>query len=203
MPTIYTLTLGDYETNTYILSGDNENCIVIDPGFEAHTIMTKIRELGWKLDAIFLTHGHFDHCGAVEQILSATGCSLWLHKADYLRPTDPVNRYLYPLSGSNFADVYFYKDSSKIKAGGLALSILPTPGHTPGSVCIVCEDNIFTGDTLFAGSCGRTDLAGGDGMDLRRSLDRLSTLERQFHIYPGHGSSTNLHHEKLKNPYLR
>lgn len=203
MPTIYILTLGDYQTNTYIVSGNNQSCVLIDPGFEPHTILAKVRDLGWMVDAILLTHGHFDHVGAVEKIMALTGCDLWMHKADFSRPSDPINNYLYPLSSGKFADILFYKENSKIKAAGLAFSILHTPGHTPGSVCIFCEDIIFTGDTLFTGSCGRTDLPGGNGMDLRRSLNRLSSLDRQFHIYPGHGSSTTLYHEKLENPYLR
>ena len=203
MPAIHTLTLGDYQTNTYLVSGNNQSCVIIDPGFEPHTILAKAKELGWTVDAILLTHGHFDHAGAADKIISLTGCDLWIHKADFLRPTDPINHYLYPLTGGKFSDILFYTDNSKVKAAGLSLSILSTPGHTPGSVCIFCEDIIFSGDTLFAGSCGRTDLPGGDGMDLRRSLNRLSSLERQFRIFPGHGSATNLHHEKLENPYLR
>ena len=203
MPTIHTLTLGDYQTNTYILSGNDESCVIIDPGYEPQTVLAKVQELGWSVDAILLTHGHFDHVGAVERIKAATGCDIWLHKADFLRPADPMNRYVFPLSGSKFADVLFYKEDSKIKVAGLSFSILSTPGHTPGSVCIFCEDNIFSGDTLFAGSCGRTDLPGGDGLALRQSLNRLSSLERHFRIFPGHGEATTLHHEKLENPYLR
>ena len=203
MPTIHTLTLGDYQTNTYIVSGNNQSCVLIDPGFEPHTILAKVKELGWTVDAILLTHGHFDHVGAVEKIIALTGCSLWIHKNDFSRPSDPINNYLYPLSGGKFADTFFYKEDSKVKAAGLALSVLSTPGHTPGSVCIFCEDVVFTGDTLFEGSCGRTDLPGGDSMALRYSLKRLASLDRQFFLYPGHGSATNLYHEKLENPYLR
>ena len=203
MPTIHTLPLGDYQTNTYIVSGDGKHCAIIDPGFEPQTILAKVNQLGLTVEAVLLTHGHFDHVGAVEKILSVTGCELWMHKADFTRPGDAINRYLYPLSGSKTADILFYSDGDKVIAGNLSFTVLSTPGHTPGSVCLLCEDCLFSGDTLFAGSCGRTDLPGGDAATIRQSLHRLRLLDRPFYVYPGHGCTTTLQEERRENPYLR
>lgn len=203
MSTIFTLTLGDYQTNTYIVSGNNSTCVLIDPGFEPQTILAKVAELGWTVEAILLTHVHFDHVGAVEKIVAATGCDLWLHKADWDLPASPTTRYLYPLSGSTFTDILFLNEGTKIQAAGLCFLVLSTPGHTPGSVCFLCENYLFSGDTLFALSCGRTDLPGGDHYAMRLSLRRLAVLDRPVTIYPGHGEVTTLRLERLNNPYLR
>lgn len=203
MPIIHILPLGDYQTNTYIVSGNGQSCVLIDPGFEPQVILDKVAELGWTVEAIFLTHGHFDHVGAVEKLVAATGCTLWMHKADWDLPADPTNRYIYPLSGSSFTDILFCGEGDKIQAAGLCFIVLCTPGHTPGSVCFLCEDHLFSGDTLFAGSCGRTDLPGGDLRAMRLSLRRLAVLDRPVTIYPGHGPTTTLRQERLSNPYLR
>lgn len=203
MPNIYTLTLGDYQTNTYIVSGNNRTCVLIDPGFEPQTILNHVAGLGLKIEAILLTHGHFDHVGAVEKIVAATGCELWLHKADWDLPASPTSRYLYPLSGSNFTDILFCGEGDKIQYTDLTFIVMSTPGHTPGSVCYLCEDHLFSGDTLFALSCGRTDLPGGDNRAMRLSLRRLAVLDRPVTIYPGHGQITTLRQERLDNPYLR
>ena len=203
MPTIYTLPLGDYQTNTYIVSGNDSTCVLIDPGFEPQIILDQVASLGLQVEAILLTHGHFDHVGAVEKIVAATGCQLWMHKADWDLPASPTSRYLYPLAGSRFTDILFCGEGDKIQAAGLTFITMSTPGHTQGSVCFLCDDFLFSGDTLFAGSCGRTDLPGGDHYALRLSLRRLSMLDRAVTIYPGHGCATNLRQEKLNNPYLR
>lgn len=203
MPTIHTLTLGDYQTNTYIVSGNDSTCVLIDPGFEPQTILDQAAKLGLKIEAIFLTHGHFDHVGAVEKIIAATGCKLWLHKADWDLPPGPTSRYLYPLSGSSFTDILFCNEGDKIQAAGLTFIVMSTPGHTQGSVCFLCKENLFSGDTLFAGSCGRTDLPGGDPYAMKLSLRRLAVLDRADTVYPGHGEATTLRQERLNNPFLR
>ena len=203
MPSIYTLPLGDYQTNTYIVSGNDRTCVLIDPGFEPQTILDQVAARGLKIEAILLTHGHFDHVGAVEAIVAATGCELWMHKADWDLPPGPTSRYLYPLSRSNFTDILFCREGDKIQAAGLTFLVMSTPGHTAGSVCFLCDDLLFTGDTLFAGSCGRTDLPGGDPATMKISLRRLAMLERVVSIYPGHGGASTLRQERLSNPYLR
>lgn len=204
MVKIHTLTLGAYQTNCYIIHDDaSTTCAVIDPGYEPQTILRKVRELGLALDAILLTHGHFDHVGAVEEIVKATGCKLWMSESDWSQFPNPVTAHYFPLANCSFTNVHFCEEGELITAGGLTFTVLSTPGHTSGSVCYLCGDALFSGDTLFAGSCGRTDLPGGSGEWMRWSLDRLAELEENPAVYPGHGSATTLSDEKRYNPYLR
>lgn len=204
MLNVIALPLGAYQTNTYIVHAKGaKSCAIIDPGYEAKVILDKVAALDLTVDAVLLTHGHFDHVGAVEEIVKATGCKLWMNEADWSQFPNPVTSYFYPLANCDFTEVNFCEDGEVIHAGGLRFVTLATPGHTHGSVCFRCENALFTGDTLFAGSCGRTDLPGGDGKLLQFSLERLAELEGDFHVFPGHGESTTLAEEKKYNPYLR
>jgi glyoxylase-like metal-dependent hydrolase (beta-lactamase superfamily II) len=200
---LHILPLGDYQTNTYIVSGDGKSCAVIDPGFEPQTILAKVRQLGLTVEAVLLTHGHFDHVGGVKAILAATGCPLYLHRGDFDQPDDPMSRFCYPLAGAALPGLRYAEDGDSVTAGGLTFRVLSTPGHTKGSVCFQCEDVLFSGDTLFAGSCGRTDLPGGDWNTICRSLARLAALEEDLTVYPGHGPATTLQRERCVNPYMR
>ena len=204
MINIIKLSLGAYQTNTYIVHEKNaKSCAVIDPGYQADTILEKVRALGLTVDAVLLTHGHFDHVGAVEEIVAATGCALWMSERDWSQFPNPVTAYFYPIANCDFCEVNFCEEGEEISAGGLRFRVLDTPGHTHGSVCFRCGNALFSGDTLFAGSCGRTDLPGGSGKLLRQSLARLSGLEDDLYVYPGHGESTTLAEEKRYNPYMR
>lgn len=201
---VETLTLGNYQTNTYIVhDSESRTCAIIDPGFEARTILKKVADLGLTVDAILLTHGHFDHVGAVEEIVEATGCKLWMSESDWSQFPNPVTAYFYPLANCDFTEVHFCEEDEHIHAGGLTFVTWQTPGHTWGSVCYVCEDALFSGDTLFAGSCGRIDLPGGDRDAMLRSLERLAEAEGDYTVYPGHGPKTTLATERMLNPYLR
>ena len=200
---LHILPLGDYQTNTYIVSGNGKSCALIDPGFQPQTILDKVSGLGLTVDAVLLTHGHFDHVGAVEKILAATGCRLYLHRADHEQPGDPMSRFCYPLSNTQLPGLAFCADGDTITAGGLTFTVLSTPGHTGGSVCYRCGDVLFSGDTLFAGSCGRTDLPGGDWNAIRRSLARLAAISEDLTVYPGHGPHSTLQQERCVNPYMR
>ena len=201
---IHLLALGAYQTNCYIIHEESsKTCCVIDPGYSPEVILDTVSRLGLRIEAILLTHGHFDHVGAVEELVSATRCQLWINEADWSQFPSPVTAYFYPIANCDFCEVQFCEEGEIIHAGGLTIRVIATPGHTYGSVCYLCENALFSGDTLFAGSCGRTDLPGGDGKWLRGSLERLSELKENYTVYPGHGESTTLAEEKRYNPYMR
>ena len=200
---INTLTLGAYQTNCHIVrDAAAKSCAVIDPGYDPQTILAFLHKEGISLDAILLTHGHFDHVGAVEALVKATGCQVWIHQRDDSQPKNPTNLYFYPLAGRTGFEVRFCQEGDAILAGGLTFHVLETPGHTWGSVCYRCEDALFCGDTLFSGSCGRIDLPGGDRAAMLKSLRRLSEMPTDFRVFPGHGGSSTLFREQQTNPYL-
>ena len=192
---IHTLTLGMYQTNTYIIHEENsKGCCVIDPGYEADAILRKCEALGLNVEAILLTHGHFDHVGAVRDLAADTGCRVFACAGDEQLPPMFTGGKLYVTDR--------YEEGTILNIAGLYIRVLHTPGHTPGSVCLLVDDVIFSGDTLFAGSCGRTDI-GGSWTEIQSSLKRLSLLEGDFTVYPGHGESTTLAAERRYNPYMR
>ena len=191
---IHTLTLGAYQTNTYIVSRDGR-CVIIDPGYEADAIAFFLQKQGLTADAIFLTHGHFDHVGAVKALVSKLGCPVYIHEAELSMPK------LFTAGAIPYT--HTYGEGDRIEKAGISFRVLHTPGHTPGSVCLMAEDVCFSGDTLFCGSCGRTDLPGGDWATIRRSLTRLAQTEDDLTVYPGHGEATTLAAEKRYNPYLQ
>ena len=190
---IQKLTLGLYQTNTYILSNATE-AAVIDPGYEPDIILDALE--GRELKAILLTHGHFDHVGAVKELVAETGCKVYIHAADLSLPPMITAGQLY------YTHTYAEGDTV-CPIEGAELHVLHTPGHTPGSVCLLLGDQMFSGDTLFEGSCGRMDLPGGDQLQMHQSLNRLVSLQADYHIHPGHGGSTTLAAEKRYNPYMR
>ena len=193
---VYAMALGAYQTNCYIIHDEHsKTCCVIDPGYDADLVLSKLDSLGLTLEAILLTHGHFDHVGAVKELAAETGCAVYLHPEDL---TMPPMMTAGPLYYTNT-----YAEGTRLALAGLDITVLHTPGHTPGSVCLLVENTIFSGDTLFQGSCGRTDLPGGDWATITKSLHRLAALEGNFWVYPGHGGSTTLRDEKKYNPYMR
>lgn len=204
MTTIDTLTLGDYRTNCYIVRAQGaQACLLIDPGYEPRTILARVRELGLTVEAIALTHGHFDHVGGVREIAAQTGCPVWVHEADCTMRRSPLTGRLFPLTKAADLPLSFYKEGDALRAAGLELTVLETPGHTRGSVCLLCTDALFTGDTLFHNTCGRTDLPGGSRAAMRASLARLHTLAYCGAFYPGHGHGGDFALEKRENPVLR
>ena len=196
MPNIQTLVLGPLETNCYILWGENsEECLVIDPGYEPEQVLSAVNALGKTVAAILLTHGHFDHVGGVREIFAQTDCDIYLCPADCVMPEQ--------MTAGQLCYTNSYQEGDILHLAGLTIQVLHTPGHTPGSVCLLCEDAMFAGDTLFAGSCGRTDLPCGSWEKLTVSLSRLKALAGDFTVYPGHGGATRLSAERTYNPFMR
>jgi len=193
---VYVLPLGDYQTNCYIIHEESsKTCCVIDPGYTPDIVLDKVDSLGLTVEAILLTHGHFDHVGGVKEIAAETGCKVYLHEADLSMPPMMTAGPLYY--------THTYGEGDQLTLAGLTIGVLHTPGHTPGSVCLVADNSLFSGDTLFQGSCGRTDLPGGNTLTILQSLRRLAAMEANLWVYPGHGGSTTLAQEKRYNPYLR
>lgn len=196
---IKTIPVGQLETNCYVVVNEETlACVVIDPGDESNAIMDYIESNRLRCEAIMLTHGHFDHVGAVNEILEQTGCAL------YINPRD--EGYEVGKSGMKFKmpeGGKYYDDGDIIVEAGLEFKVLATPGHTPGSVCLICGDALFTGDTLFRGSCGRTDLPGGSMREEMRSLKKICELEGDYEVYPGHMDSSSLERERRFNHYCR
>ena len=193
--TITSLTVGSIGTNCYILYNEaSKAAVVIDPSDEATLVEARIEALGLQVQAILLTHGHFDHGGDVARIRERTGAPVYLHPADRALPSW--------LTHGLTADRDL-ADGDELELAGMRFTVLHTPGHTPGSVCFLCGDLLFAGDTLFAGSCGRTDLPGGSGADMLRSLRRLAELDGDYRVFPGHGEETTLERERRGNPYVQ
>ena len=186
------LTLGLYQTNTYILSNDTD-ALVIDPGYEADAILDALQ--GRTLKAIVLTHGHFDHVGAVKELYEKTLCKVYLHTDDLMLPES--------LSAGPLFYTNEYDEGDVLEMAGLTIQVMHTPGHTEGSVCLLVDDVIFSGDTLFCHSCGRTDLPGGDPDAIMRSLGRLKALEGDWRVMPGHNRATTLAIEREYNPFMK
>ena len=201
---IKTLILGQYQVNCYIVHAEGDcRCVVIDPGYDPERILAYLQKEGLSLRGILLTHGHFDHVGAVHELVEKTGCQLWLCHPDCTMPHTPQFPQLLPLEEDKLPNASFYEDGDTVQLAGLTFRVLHTPGHSQGSVCLEVEDVIFTGDTLFAGTCGRTDLPGSDPRAILRSLSRLRNLPYDRTVYPGHGYPTTLDNQRRLNPYLR
>ena len=196
---IKTLPVGQLETNCYVVSNEETlGCVVIDPGDESNRILNYLEDNHLKCEAIFLTHGHYDHTGAVEAVMEETGAPVYICPRDDAHTTgDRHYSYMLPEGGR------YYDDGDVLRFAGLSFQILAVPGHTAGGVAIVCEDALFTGDTLFRGSCGRTDLPGGDMEEEFRSLKRLCDLPGDYEVYPGHMDSSSLERERNFNYYCR
>jgi hydroxyacylglutathione hydrolase len=207
---IETFVLGDFQTNCYCVRTDSakKECILIDPGLSPFSMIQKLQKEHLKPEAVILTHGHIDHIGGVEQVRKQwPATQVYIHKADAAMLTDS-NENLSALAGTLFqsrpAEVLLDGDT-KMEVAGLTFEVFHTPGHTPGGVCLyaVLEGIAFVGDTLFAGSVGRSDFPGGDHDQLIESIQtKLLTLPETTKIFSGHGPETTIRNEKRHNPYL-
>jgi len=196
---IKTLPVGHLDTNCYVVTDeDTRKCAIIDPGAESNTILDYIESNKLIPEVIFLTHGHFDHYMALDAVMSATGVPVYINRKDV-----NADGRRDPHRLDDDGRLNWYGEGDVMKAGGLEFTVLETPGHSSGSVTLKCESALFTGDTLFRDSCGRTDLGDGSMEVLLGSLHRLSVLEGDYEVYPGHAEATTLNRERSSNYYVR
>lgn len=192
--------------NTYIVGDKNtKKCIVVDPGARFIDIMNFVKKSDLNVEYIVLTHGHGDHITNVLTLKEATSAKIVAHEDEKEILKDKRKNLSASLPSNTVeldADIYV-KDNDILKVGDMKLKFIHTPGHTPGSMCIKIGNHMLTGDTLFAGSIGRTDFYGGDYKKMEKSLKKLGKHDDDITIYPGHGPSSKLKTEKMTNPFMR
>ncbi len=191
---LFTMQLGELATNCYLLTKDGR-AAVIDPGGDGPYILRWLDERGLRLEAVYLTHGHFDHVGGVHDLYLKTGCRVYLNTLDESLPAE--------LTAGPLIWTDKYADGDTVQILDAPFQVLGTPGHTPGSVCLLGEGMLFSGDTLFEGSCGRTDFPGGSVAQMNASLRRLAALPGDWRVLPGHGGETTLTRERADNFFMR
>jgi glyoxylase-like metal-dependent hydrolase (beta-lactamase superfamily II) len=204
---IQTHVIGPLQNNTYVVVDDaSRRAAVIDPGMECEPVLEQVRSDGLSLEAVILTHGHFDHIFGTQLFRAASPAPILMHAADLplLDEVGETARYFGFAAPVVPRPDRLVRDGEAIKVGGLELKVLETPGHTPGGISLLLEEVVFVGDALFAGSVGRTDLAGGSHELLLRSIRaKLLTLPDQTTVCPGHGPATTIGVERRDNPFLR
>jgi|WetSurMetagenome_2_1015567.scaffolds.fasta_scaffold106558_2 hydroxyacylglutathione hydrolase len=185
------MAVGAYQANCYILGCKKTmEGIVIDPGAEAFRIVREISNTGLKIKYILITHGHPDHTGAAKELKDIIKTPVWIHRLDS-RGLD------FPPDGTLF-------DGQEIEVGTYKIKVIHTSGHSPGGVCLYAPGVVFTGDTLFAGSIGRTDFPGGDHQKLIKGVrEKIFPLGDDLRVYPGHGPATTIGQERMRNPFFR
>ena len=203
---IKTLVVGIVRANCYLVWNDLA-CVLIDPGDDAERIETALQQLGKPLKAILLTHGHFDHVGAVKALKERyPQVPVMIGALDEELLLEPERVYKGMLS--RIPDSLHLKadrllsDGDEINVKGMRFTVIATPGHTKGSVCYLYENAIFSGDTLFRGTCGRCDFYGGDSRAMHNSLAQLALLEGDRPVYPGHEGETSLDQERKYNRFM-
>lgn len=202
---IISVVTGAMLENAYIVFDEaTKQAVVVDPGDDAQRIMTQIDKKGLEVTHILLTHGHADHIGAVDALRAQYGAKVAIHQGDAdMLTSDQKN--LSCFIGAPFtvgaADILL-RDGDQITLGDEAIDVMHTPGHSQGSVCFLAGNFMISGDTLFAGSIGRTDFPGSSMDEMRASLKRIEALKTDYEVYPGHGGATTLAEEKASNPYF-
>ncbi len=196
---IQILQVGPIGTNCYLLCDETEKlCAVVDPGGDAARVAAAVVDTGCAPCAILLTHGHYDHTGGVAELRAKwPDVPVYLNHRDQYEGDAYLQQLFPPVPGAKD-----YDEGDTIQVGGLTVDVMATPGHSEGSVTLRCGDVLLCGDTLFAGSCGRTDFPGGSVKKIMASLKRLGSLEGDLQVYPGHMETSTLDQERSWNPYL-
>jgi hydroxyacylglutathione hydrolase len=202
------LTVGPVQENCFVLRRDGaEQALIVDPGEEASRILAAVEELGVKVDAILVTHCHFDHIGAVAPVAEATGAPVWVSEIERLVLADIMSYVPFPGFGpyESYEADHTLKGGERLELAGFEIDVIFTPGHSPGHLTFSIPDEraIFSGDVLFQGSVGRVDLPGGDWGTLLGSIAGLvESLPEDTAVYPGHMGITSLGAERRTNPFL-
>ncbi|MEM1644783.1 MAG: MBL fold metallo-hydrolase [Ignisphaera sp.] len=207
MVSIRVFILGVISTNTYVIYDEDKNALIVDPGDDSPEIIDWVNKLGLRVKAIVATHGHFDHILGVDYLRNSLGAEFYMHKEDLGISRESMEwMSLWGLNPREAPRPDHLIEETTMEIGSLHVEIIHTPGHTPGSICIYVKNNkiIFSGDTLFYKSVGRTDLPGGSNRELMNSLRKIFTiLPAETMVYPGHGPSTTLKHELIANPFVK
>lgn len=202
---LYKLELGVLGANCYVVETAPAQCISIDIGGDSQRFLAFLKEKKLRLTKILLTHGHFDHIGGVAEVQKETGAEVYIHADDAYKLESAEQSLAVQISREPFKAVKEYLSISGdtiINDGNLQFRVMHTPGHSSGSVCYICDDVIFSGDTLFRLSMGRTDFFDGSDGAMENSLIRLSKLDGDYTVYTGHGGQTTLDFERRNNPYI-
>ena len=197
--------LGMIGTNCYIFwDEETRQCAVVDPGDNGDKVAAYIQGQGLEPVGVLLTHSHFDHILGIPGLRAQwPQLPIWCHPADVdeTKKTEELFGSVFPAIAS-FGNISYYREGDVVNVGPIAVEVLETPGHTPGSVVLKAGEVLFTGDTLFCGSCGRTDLEGGSYPQILQSLKRLALLEGDYHVCPGHEQLSTLNDERQSNYYM-
>jgi len=199
------ISVGALETNCYIIFNKEKSAIIVDPGGEGEKISLFIEEKKLKPLMIINSHGHADHCGANKFLKEKYSIPILIHKDDLEILNSFENKFIFPLMKGETSPEpdKFLKDGDLIEFGETSLRIIHTPGHTPGSISILADGILFSGDLIFSGSVGRTDLLGGSWTQLINSIrSKILTLPDETIILPGHGPSTTVGNERINNPFI-
>lgn len=193
--------VGDLMTNCYIVWDEaTKNAAVIDPGDDGAYLSDRLKKNGLTLQYILLTHGHFDHIGGVEELKSTCGSNPTIYLSHKDLGLESVFHETIALDPKSVTD---WKEGDTVTMDSITFRVLSTPGHTPGSVCLIAGDVLFSGDTLFQGSCGRTDFPGGSWTEMSASLRRLYQLPGDYTVFSGHTGSTTLDRERKTNVFMQ
>lgn len=191
------LILGRINNNTYIISNEN-SCIVIDPSMEYKKIIGYIKENDLKVEAILITHAHFDHVYSLYELVMDTGAPVYMHEDDFWLYEKSVEK----LRTKKVDVQYPLKGGETLELIGEKIEVIHVPGHAEGCVCYIIDDNMFTGDFIFKGSVGRTDLPTSNQQDMNESLKKFTKIDRDLKIFCGHGDNSSYYEEMNNNPFL-
>lgn len=195
---------GSVGTNNYVVSDDNGITAIIDCDGDPNPIFAYLEKNNLKLTHILLTHGHYDHIGSVNAIADHIGCKIVGAAKEMPLFTDAALNCSQFVGGAiTVQPDILVQDGDVVTVGDMEFTVMETPGHTAGSICFIGQDVIFSGDTLFQGSCGRTDLPTGDWSEIQQSLKKLAKLPGDYQVYSGHGPATSLAVERKTNPFMR